>query len=70
MFFGNPAVAFSNILRALRPSGHLTLLVWQDDDHNPWITEFITALTNGLPPPTDSAADSKRIAFDRPDQVE
>jgi hypothetical protein len=43
--------------------------VWQDDDHNPWIADFIKAITNHLPPPTDSSDDPNRISFDRPDQV-
>jgi ubiquinone/menaquinone biosynthesis C-methylase UbiE len=30
MFFGDPAAAFSDIRRALRSAGRLTLLVWQD----------------------------------------
>jgi ubiquinone/menaquinone biosynthesis C-methylase UbiE len=29
MFFGDPAAAFGNIGRALRPAGRLTLLTWQ-----------------------------------------
>jgi SAM-dependent methyltransferase len=70
MFFGDPATAFSNIGRALRRSGRLTLLVWQDDDHNPWIADFIKAITDRPPPPTVSSDDPNRISFERPDQVE
>jgi SAM-dependent methyltransferase len=66
MFFGDPATAFSNIGRALRRSGRLTLLVWQDDDHNPWIADFIKAITDRPPPPTVSSDDPNRISFERP----
>jgi SAM-dependent methyltransferase len=70
MFFGDPATAFCNIGRSLRRSGRLTLLVWQDDDHNPWIADLIKAVSDRPPPTPDSAADSNRMSFDRPDQVE
>ena len=29
MFFGDPVAAFTNLARALRPGGRLTLLTWQ-----------------------------------------
>ena len=56
MFFGDPAAAFSNIARALRPDGELFLLVWRDLSHNEWVRELIGALAAGRdlqpPPPT------------------
>ena len=39
MFFGDPAAAFANIARALRPGGRLALLVWQE----PRASEFPSA---------------------------
>lgn len=70
MFFGDPVTAFSNIAHALRRSGRFTLLVWQSEDHNPWIGEFVEA-TVGMAAQPNSADDSnKRISFDRPEQVE
>lgn len=36
MFFADPLAAFSNIGRALRPSGRLVLLVWQARERNEW----------------------------------
>lgn len=68
MFFGDPTAAFSNIARAVRRSGRLTLLVWQADDHNPWIAEFVRA-TVGPQPQTDPPDSPKTISFDRPDHV-
>jgi SAM-dependent methyltransferase len=57
MFFGDPAAAFGNIGRALRPRGHLVLLAWQALPRNEWIRELATALAAGrdLPlPPADA----------------
>jgi SAM-dependent methyltransferase len=57
MFFGDPVVAFTNLRRALRSGGRLTLLTWQGLAHNEWLTEFRAALAVGreLPaPPSDA----------------
>lgn len=57
MFFGDPIAAFTNLHRALRPGGRLTLLTWQGLGDNEWLTEFRRALAAGrdLPtPPSDA----------------
>jgi SAM-dependent methyltransferase len=36
MFFDDPAAAFANIRRALRPVGRLVLMVWQPHERNEW----------------------------------
>ena len=53
MFFDDPAAAFGNIGRALRPGGRLVLMVWQARESNAWSTEIRAALAGGaeLPPP-------------------
>lgn len=51
MFFGDPAVAFSNIRRAIRPGGRLSLLVWREMSRNEWFLEFTQALLAGRPRP-------------------
>lgn len=69
MFFGDPVAAFSNIARALRPSGRLVCLVWQSFGDNEWLREFFTALAAGrdLPAPAPDApgpcalGDPKRV---------
>ena len=38
MFFGDPAAAFANVGRALRPGGRLAMAVWQAPELNRWIT--------------------------------
>jgi SAM-dependent methyltransferase len=57
MFFADPAAAFANIARALRPGGRLTLLVWQEPQANEWIAELSGALAAGrdLPAPPAGA---------------
>jgi SAM-dependent methyltransferase len=44
MFFGDPATAFANIGRSLRPGGRLALAVWQKATANQWITDIDQAL--------------------------
>ena len=57
MFFGDPAHAFTNIARALRPGGHMGLLVWRDLTYNPWVSALRDALAIGrvLPAPPPGA---------------
>jgi SAM-dependent methyltransferase len=54
MFFGDPAAAFANVGRALRPGGRLALTVWQEVAANQWLTAIDTALGE---PPSEEAAD-------------
>jgi SAM-dependent methyltransferase len=57
MFFGDPVAAFTNLRRALRPGGRLTLLTWQGMADNEWLTEFRRAMADGrdMPaPPSDA----------------
>jgi SAM-dependent methyltransferase len=57
MFFGDPAAAFANIGRALRPGGRLVMLAWQGPGPNEWIRELGGALAAGrdLPAPPPDA---------------
>jgi SAM-dependent methyltransferase len=50
LFFGDPAMAFDNIRRALRLGGRLAVLVWQAATANEWIQEFWRTLLAGRPP--------------------
>jgi SAM-dependent methyltransferase len=54
MFFGDQAVAFANLRRALRVGGRLVLLTWQPLERNDWLLAIATALSPGgrprLPP--------------------
>ena len=44
MFFADPAAAFANIARAMRPGGRLTMLVWREHDLNEWSVSIERAL--------------------------
>ncbi|PKW17814.1 class I SAM-dependent methyltransferase [Saccharopolyspora spinosa] len=64
MFFGDPAAAFENVVRAIRRGGRMVLLVWQPIERNEWISAFRTALAAGrdLPePPPFSFGDPDRV---------
>lgn len=56
MFFTDPAAAFANLGRALRPGGRLVQLVWQDGDRQEWAAAIRAALTLGSPEPVTGAA--------------
>lgn len=51
MFFADPAAAFANLARALRPGGRLVLLVWQERDRNEWYSVLHDAVAPGTTPP-------------------
>ena len=57
MFFGDPAAAFTNIGRALRPGGRLVMLAWQGPGPNEWVRELTGALAaeRDLPAPPPDA---------------
>lgn len=57
MFFADPAVAFANIARAMRPGARLVWMVWQSQVRNAWSGAIRRALApgtavseNALPP--------------------
>ncbi|ABC93150.1 putative methyltransferase protein (plasmid) [Rhizobium etli CFN 42] len=57
MFFADPAAAFANIGRAMRPGGRLVWMVWQSRERNAWsgaIRQALaapTAVSAGTPDP-------------------
>ena len=44
MFFADPAAAFVNIARAMRPGGRLVWMVWQSRERKEWATAIPRAL--------------------------
>jgi SAM-dependent methyltransferase len=48
MFFADPAAAFANIARALRPGGRLVALVWQRWRDNEWVVAVDEAVGSSL----------------------
>lgn len=51
MFFDEPAAAFSNIRKALRPQAHLAFCCWQALKDNDWTRIPLQAALQHLPPP-------------------
>jgi SAM-dependent methyltransferase len=49
MFFGDPAAAFANIGRALRPAGRLVMMVWQAPERNEWEVAIRQSLRAAAP---------------------
>jgi SAM-dependent methyltransferase len=49
MFFAEPAVAFANMRRALRPSGRLALACWREPRENPWMMAPLQAVYKHVP---------------------
>lgn len=47
MFFADPALAFANIARALRPGARLAWMVWQAPERNEWAIVIREALAPG-----------------------
>ena len=47
MFFADPAAAFANIGRAMRPGARLVWMVWQSREHNAWSGAIRQALAPG-----------------------
>ena len=56
MFFPEPPAAFSNLRRALKPSGRMVFMCWQSLERNPWIAFLMGAFPEHepqLPGPDD-----------------
>ncbi|MFM1887332.1 MAG: hypothetical protein RL026_2489 [Pseudomonadota bacterium] len=53
MFFPDPAVAYANLARCLRPGGRADFAVWAPAKENPWVASLMGVLANHieLPPP-------------------
>jgi SAM-dependent methyltransferase len=58
MFFEDPAAAFTNIRRALKPGGRLAFACWRPMAENAWMNVPLTAARPHLPPmaPPDPTA--------------
>lgn len=58
MFFADPAAAFSNMRRAIKPEGRLAFICWGPVGENDWIMKPMIAARPHLPetPPTDPKA--------------
>lgn len=55
MFFANPVAGLRNMRRALRPGGHMTMIVWRSIEENPWLHLPKQLVLHYLPPPGEDA---------------
>jgi SAM-dependent methyltransferase len=58
MFFDDPAAAFANIGRALRPAGRLVMMVWQAHERNEWDVTIYDSLDIPEAPSDADGADA------------
>lgn len=58
MFFADPAGAFANLRRALRPDGRLGFVCWQPFDRNPWMAVPAAAAARHVALPAPPAPDA------------
>ena len=65
MFFADPAAAFANIRRALKPGGRLAFCCWRDRRENPWVTLPVAAARQHLAelPPAPGPDEPGPFAF-------
>ena len=62
MFFLDPVVAFANIGRALRPTGRLVMMVWQEHEQNEWSLAIEEALGGPRDPQASESLDPFSLA--------
>lgn len=58
MFFADPGAAFTNLARATRLGGNLSIACWQDPSDNEWMRapgEAVAPILGPLPPPDPEA---------------
>lgn len=58
MFFSEPAAAFRNLRRALRPGGRLAFICWRALKENPWMLVPLMAAAQHVPLPPPPAPDA------------
>lgn len=57
MFFADPVAAFTNLRRALAPSGRLVFACWRPLDENPWMHLPLKAVSSHVQPPARPGPD-------------
>ena len=70
MFFDDPTKAFSNLRTALRPTGRLCFICWQELKKNDWVRVPMQAAAQHVPlPPRPEPGTPGPFAFADPDRV-
>jgi ubiquinone/menaquinone biosynthesis C-methylase UbiE len=68
MFFENPVRGLRNMRTAMKPGGHMTMIVWRTIDDNPWLGLPKHVVLNFLPPPGEDAQTCGPGPFSMSDQ--
>jgi SAM-dependent methyltransferase len=70
MFFGDPAAAFTNIRKAIKPDGRMVFVCWRTPKENPWMNGPLDTVFKFIPrPPPPSPDDPSPFAFASQDRV-
>jgi SAM-dependent methyltransferase len=70
MFFADPAVSFSNLRSALRPSGRMAFACWREPRDNPWMMTPLQAVYQHVPMlPRPEPDDPGPLSFASEDRV-
>jgi SAM-dependent methyltransferase len=69
MFFPEPAAAFANLARQLRPGGRADFVVWAPPPRNPWMFEVVAILRQHLDLPQPVPHAPGPFALADPDYV-
>jgi SAM-dependent methyltransferase len=71
MFFDDPVAAFTNLRRAMKPSGRLSFACWRSVPENPWMLVPCAAVSGllAVPPQADAEAPGP-FAFASRDRIE
>lgn len=70
MFFAEPVVSFSNLHRALRPSGRMAFVCWREPRENPWMMAPLQAIYRHVPKlPPQGPEDPGPFAFASEERV-
>src|SRR5581483_5699043 len=70
MFFAEPAISFTNLRNALRPSGRLAFACWREPRENPWMMAPLQAVYQHVPKlPPSGPDDPGAFAFASEERV-
>ena len=71
MFFADPVMSFTNMRKALRPSGRLAFACWREPRENPWMMAPLQAVYKHAPKlPPQGPEDPGPFAFASEERVQ